>query len=46
VGILLDGQRVIHCSGRVKIERIDERGIFGAEQQLYTHHLAAIRRYR
>lgn len=44
VGILLDAERVIHCSGRVKIERIDERGIFGAEQRLYTHHLAVIRR--
>ena len=44
VGILLDSERVIHCSGRVKIESIDERGIFGAEQRLYTHHLAAIRR--
>lgn len=45
VGILLDAERVVHCSGRVKTERIDERGIYGAEQQLYTHHLAAIRRY-
>ena len=45
VGILLDAERVIHCSGRVKIEHIDERGIFGAEQRLYTHHLAAIRRF-
>lgn len=44
VGILLDAERVIHCSGRVKIEHIDERGIFGAEQRAYTHHLAAIRR--
>ena len=46
VGILLDAERVVHCSGRVKTERIDERGIFGAEQQLYTHHLADIRRYK
>ncbi len=46
VGILLDSERVIHCSGRVKIEHIDSRGIYGAEQQLYTHHLAAIRRYQ
>ncbi|MBP5658840.1 MAG: C40 family peptidase [Paludibacteraceae bacterium] len=44
VGILLNSQRVIHCSGRVKIEHIDPRGIFGAEQRVYTHHLAAIRR--
>ena len=46
VGILLDSERVVHCSGRVKIEHIDQRGIYGAEQQLYTHHLAAIRRYK
>ena len=46
VGLLLDSERVIHCSGRVKIEHIDERGIYGAEQKLYTHHLAAIRRYK
>lgn len=44
VGILLDSERVVHCSGRVKVERIDQRGIYGAEQQLYTHHLAAIKR--
>lgn len=44
VGILLDAERVIHCSGRVKIEHIDERGIRGTERQTYTHHLAAIRR--
>lgn len=44
VGILLDAERVIHCSGRVKIERITQRGIYGQQQQLFTHHLAAIRR--
>lgn len=43
VGLAMDQERVLHCSGRVKVERIDQRGIFGAEQQLYTHHLAAIR---
>ncbi|MBQ7530605.1 MAG: C40 family peptidase [Paludibacteraceae bacterium] len=44
VGLLLDAERVIHCSGRVKIEHIDERGILSTERQGYTHHLAAIRR--
>lgn len=44
VGLLLDQERVIHCSGRVKIERIDRRGIHSTELQAYTHHLAAIRR--
>ena len=44
VGMLLDSERVIHCSGRVKIEQIDMRGIHSAERGAYTHHLAAIRR--
>ena len=44
VGLLLDSERVIHCSGRVKIEHIDERGILSTERQGYTHHLAAIKR--
>ena len=44
VGIAIDAERVIHCSGRVKVEKLDETGIFSAEQGVYTHHLAAIRR--
>ena len=44
VGLLLDTERVIHCSGRVKIERIDKRGIASTERNGYSHHLAAIRR--
>lgn len=53
VGILLDRERVVHCSGRVKVERIDSNGIFSVEIRdfqhpdgQYTHHLACIRRYR
>lgn len=51
VGILLDSQRVIHCSGRVKVEKIDASGICSIEQAdkahpqgIYTHHLVQIRR--
>ena len=44
VGILIDSGRVIHCSGRVKVEKIDETGIYSAEMGDYTHHLVAIRR--
>ena len=45
VGLLLDSQRVIHCSGRVKVETIDDKGIFSAEQGgIYTHHLVGIKR--
>lgn len=44
VGIVIDSERVIHCSGRVKVEKLDEIGIFCAETGLHTHHLASIRR--
>ena len=44
VGIVIDNERVIHCSGRVKVEKLDETGIFSAEKGDYTHHLGAIRR--
>ena len=42
VGIVIDPTRVIHCSGRVKVEKLDSNGIFSAEQGVYTHHLARI----
>lgn len=45
VGIVIDPERVIHCSGRVKVEKLDETGIFSAEQGEYSHHLIVIRRY-
>lgn len=44
VGILIDGERIIHCSGRVKVEKIDSLGIFSTEFGKYTHHVVAIRR--
>ncbi len=45
VGIVIDSERVIHCSGRVKVEKLDETGIYSAEKGEYTHNLVAIRRY-
>lgn len=44
VGIVIDRERVIHCSGRVKVEKLDETGIYSTEQGGYTHRLVAIRR--
>ena len=45
VGILLSPDTVIHCSGRVKVERIDSNGIIETETGKYSHDLRAIRRY-
>ncbi|MBK6266343.1 C40 family peptidase [Marivirga sp. S37H4] len=44
VGILLENQTILHASGKVKIELIDENGIFNIEQKSYTHYLTDIRR--
>ena len=44
VGLLLDNQTIIHCSGNVHIDMIDEQGIHLANGEL-THHLVEIRRY-
>jgi len=44
VGIIIDPERIIHCSGRVKVEKLDTQGIFNAEKGEYTHYLKQIRR--
>lgn len=44
VGIAIDKERVIHCSGRVKVEKLDEQGIYSAEQGGYSHQLIGIKR--
>lgn len=44
VGILLDEDKIIHASGRVRIDHINEEGILNLETKIYTHHLAHIRR--
>ena len=44
VGMLLDTKRIIHCSGYVHIDTIDEMGIHLPDGEL-THHLVQIKRY-
>ena len=44
VGIVIDAERIIHCSGRVKVEKLDEIGIFNSEMGDHSHHLVQIRR--
>ncbi len=46
VGISLEKQRIIHASGRVKIDLLDEQGIYSEEYQRYTHKLHSIRRIK
>ena len=44
VGLLLYNQKIIHCSGCVHIDTIDEMGIHLPDGEL-THHLVQIKRY-
>ncbi|MBC7451031.1 MAG: C40 family peptidase [Cytophagales bacterium] len=44
VGIMLDNNKIIHASGQVRMDLIDETGIIHAERKIYTHRLAFIKR--
>jgi hypothetical protein len=44
VGILLNNKEIIHSSGIVKIESIDQNGIISSKTNRYTHHLNCIKR--
>lgn len=45
VGILLGNDKIIHASGRVRIDSIDKKGIINSGTGERTHQLKAIRRY-
>jgi hypothetical protein len=44
VGMLIDRHRIIHCSGKVRVDTIDHQGIYNEELQQYTHKLRLIKR--
>lgn len=44
VGILLSSDKIIHASGKVRIDKIDDNGIFNEESGSYTHRLCCIKR--
>lgn len=44
VGMMLNEHEVIHSSGRVRVDRIDENGIFNTDLQRYTHNLRVVKR--
>lgn len=45
VGILLNQKEIIHASGQVRIDPIDDQGIYNKELKRYTHKLRIIKRY-
>ncbi len=45
VGILLSNSKIIHASGRVKIDKLDDTGIWSEELNKYSHNLYLIKRF-
>jgi len=45
VGIMLNSNEIIHSSGKVRIDPIDDQGIFNKELGRYTHKLRIIKRF-
>lgn len=45
VGIMLDTNRIIHASGRVRVDPIDNQGIYNNELKRYTHKLRIVKRF-
>lgn len=45
VGIILNPQEVIHSSGKVRLDKIDNDGIINSENKQRTHKLRVIKRY-
>lgn len=44
VGILIDSSNIIHASGSVRVDPIDQQGIFNKQFNSYTHQLRLIKR--
>ncbi len=44
VGIILENSQIIHSSGQVRIDKIDETGIFNKDVGKYTHYLRIIKK--
>ncbi|GAA4513545.1 C40 family peptidase [Sphingobacterium thermophilum] len=45
VGVMIDPETIIHASGKVRVDRMDNQGIFNADLNRYTHNLRIVKRY-
>lgn len=44
VGILLKDNYIIHASGKVRLDRLDQTGIYNPEERQHTHRLRVIKK--
>lgn len=45
VGVIINNETILHASGKVRIDKIDNEGIFNKELNRYTHKLRIVKRY-
>jgi len=45
VGILLGDNKIMHASGKVRVDAIDHQGIFNVDTRKYSHKLRLIKSY-
>lgn len=45
VGLLISPEEIIHCSGSVRIDKIDQKGIFNRDKATYSHTCYSVRRH-
>lgn len=43
VGIIMNNNNIIHASGKVRIDKLDQQGIFNIEKKIHTHKLRIIK---
>ena len=46
VGIVMGDEQIIHCSGQVRIDFLDQTGIFNKEKNEHTHLLKLVKRLK
>ena len=44
VGIIWTEKKIIHCSGKVRIDKVDQFGIYNVDTKRYTHQMRLMRR--
>ena len=46
VGIINKNYDIIHASGKIRIDRLDQKGIYNDDIGSYTHNFHSLRKYR
>jgi cell wall-associated NlpC family hydrolase len=45
VGIMVDGETIVHASGEVRVDKMDQQGIYNQEAGRNSHRLRIVKRY-